>query len=291
MSETFGPLDHYPGILERARGLIDCVVQLRDRPGVTGIRLWGATHPHHLYGERTNAGMAGATPAAAEANRILLGRARRGELVRSASFRRHRYDESMKDLCRFIINLEDFAGPPSPSDDRVVYAAIQQERATLPEVTVDGFTGRVNRVKGALDTNDPIMGPILVVPTADQWTLRELVLVIRGTAPQLGGGAAAMTLGDTPTPHPDLQIPNPLHLVLPRPTTSMSIRNLEAAPGTGLLVSYGLGQTVYEIAAGNLRETFGSFGSGTIKEVCLMANAAAAVADFEITVTLSLGPA
>jgi len=289
MSETFGPLDHYPGILERARELIDLQVQLRDRPGVTGVRLWGSRHPHHLYGPRTNSGMGGATPNADANQRVVLNRARPNEITLSNSFRRgrFRYDEVTRGICRFIQNVTDVVGPPSISDDQVLYAAIQQERATLPEVTVDGFTGRANRIKGVVDLLDPILGPILVIPTVEQWTtLHETTQIIQADAPALGIGAVAMAVGGTPAPDPDLQIPNPLHFVLARPTTSITIRNLEAAPGTGLLVSHGLGQAVYEIPAGEERTYFGA-----VKEVCLMANAAAALASFEIEANLNLGGA
>ena len=50
---TFGPLDHYPGILERVVNLIDLQVQMRDRPEVDAVVLWASHRIEHLYGDRT----------------------------------------------------------------------------------------------------------------------------------------------------------------------------------------------------------------------------------------------
>ena len=98
--------------------------------------------------------------------------------------------------------------------------------------------------------------------------------------------AAALAIAETPTPNLDLQIPNPLHFILPRPTTSITIRNNEAALGTGLFVSHGLGQQVYEVPAAGERTFFGA-----VKEVCLQANAAAAVCSFSIEASINFGGA
>ena len=161
--------------------------------------------------------------------------------------------------------------------------AAQQERTTLPEVTVDGFTGRVNRVKGLNDTNDPILGPILCIPTAPQWTMARTTLIISGVAPQLGGGAVALGAeGTISAPDLDLQIPNPMHLILPRPTTSITVRNTDGA--SALRVCFGLGQQVYEIPALGNRTFFGA-----VKEVCLMSAAVAALATFSVEANIHLG--
>ena len=73
--------------------------------------------------------------------------------------------------------------------------------------------------------------------------------------------------GNMPSPDLDLQIVNPLHLVMPRPTTSFTIRNTDGA--NGLRVSHGLGGQIYEVPAGEFRTFFGA-----IKDICLQSAAA-----------------
>ena len=373
----FGPLDHYPGILERANGLID--LQIRNRKPVSGFRLWASLHPHHLYGSRlgVGAGLDGAAPVANDSARTLLVQGRQGRFLLSQSIlttKGLRYAEEIRGTTRFIFDLADFpsasAGPslaagtnfdfadtnpdtiirndagnfitdgfvegmavtvttatnPAndgtyiiapggvaagtltlvaaaaltasaadgnaalstsslalPNDDQMLFVAVQQERSTLPVVTVDGFTGRANRVKGVNDITDPILGPILCIPPANQMTMTETTLVISGTAPQLGGAVAMGVAGTIPTPDMDLQIPNPLHLILPRPTSSVTIRNTDGA--SALRVSHGLGQQIYEIPLGTARTFFGA-----VKEVCLQ-SAAAALCTFSIEANINFGGA
>ncbi len=280
MSIQFGPLDHFPGILERKPNLIDLMVQVRDRPLVSGVRLWGAAHPNHLYGPRAgppDSAMNTATPAAAVVQRIIVGRAFPNEIFRSAALQRARitFDEVTRGACRFVIDPADL-GVGAAS---ILFVALQQERKTLPSILTDGITGRANQIKGAVDNADNILGPILVVPTADQWTLSRTTLVISGEAPV--ASAAMGVAGTTPLPNLDLQIVNPLHFVLPRPTTSITIRNTDGA--SALRVSHGLGQQIYEIPLGTERTFFGA-----VKEVCLM-SAAAALCTFSVEANLNLG--
>tara|TARA_Y100000310_G_scaffold296048_1_gene327973 strand:+ start:12977 stop:14125 length:1149 start_codon:yes stop_codon:yes gene_type:complete len=373
----FGPLDHYPGILERKSGLID--LQIRNRTPVSGFRLWASTHPHHLYGNRTDAGggLEGAVPIADNFSRSLLLQGRPGRFLTSQSIlttKGLRFSEEIRGTTRFIFDLADFpalvAGPALPAgtdfdfadtnpdtlirndagsyiddgfvdgmqvtvtgatnpandgtyiiaaggvaagtltftaaaafvaslndltaavstsvvglplDDQMLFVAVQQERSTLPEVTVDGFTGRANRVKGANDITDQILGPILCIPPASLFTMSKPTLIISGTAPQLGGGAVAMGVaGALPAPDLDLQIPNPLHLILPLPTTSVTVRNTDAV--TALRVSFGLGQQIFEIPVLSERTMFGA-----VKEVCLMSAAAAALTTFSIDANINVG--
>jgi hypothetical protein len=290
MSSTFGPLDHYPGIMQRSPGLIDLQVQLRDRPNVVGLRLWASLNPHHLYGTRAGAvsGMGGAAPVANNARRRALLQGRPGRFSTSTSIlttKGLRYSEVIRGTTRFIFDLDDFpiAAPSQlPTDDQMLFVAIQQERIGLPSVLVDGFTGRANRVKGAVDTGDPILGPILCIPTALQMSMPETTLVISGDAPQLGAGLAMPVMGNFPVPFTDLQLPNPLHIVLPRPTTSITVRNNDGV--TGLRVSYGLGQQVFEIPVSGERTHFGA-----VKDICLMSAAAGALASFSLEANINFG--
>lgn len=278
----FGPLDHYPGLLERKNGLIDIHVQLRDRPAVTGIRLWASTHLHHLYGDRNGAVdslMNTATPPATLAARVIVGRARPNEIVLSNTIQKAglRFDQATRGTCRFVIDPADVGAP----ENSVLFAAIQQERASLPVVTVDGFTGRANVVKGLKDIGDDILGPILVIPSPGQMSMGETTLIISGSCPL--ATAAMGVAGTNPAPDLDLQINNPLHLILPRPTSSVTIRNTDGA--SALRVSHGLGQQIYEIPLGTARTFFGA-----VKEVCLQ-SAAAALCTFSIEANINFGGA
>lgn len=281
MSERFDPLDHYPGILERSANYIDLQVQIRDRPNVTGVRLWISAHPHHLYGPRAGVPdslMNTAVPAAATASRVALLQSRPNQITRSASIIRRRlmFGDVSRGICRFVFDPVD----ASVAEGVVLFAAIQQERMGLPVVTADGFTGRANQIKNAAfgDVGDPILGPIFVIPTVDQYSMAETTLVISAQAP--AASAAMGVAGTTPNPHLDLNIVNPMHLIIPRPTTSITIRNTDAA--SALRVSLGLGQQIFEIPLGRERTFFGS-----VKEVCVQ-SAAAALCSFSIEANINL---
>lgn len=278
---AFDPLDHYPGVLERGRNHVDLYVPLHNRKMVTGLRLWGAVHPHHLYGQRTAAGMAGAVPVANPALRVAMMQVRPNRVALSASKRRTPIPDVTRHAARFIFDPDDFA---PLSEDVTMFVAIQQERLTLPVVAVDGFTGRVNRVKGAVDTNDPIMGPILVVPSNAQYHMVETTLVITGDAPA-AGAAAVLPLTGPAAPDLDLQRPNPLHLVLPRPTTSWVIRNTDAV--NDLVVCLGYGQMPFSIPQGAAERTF--FGS--LKEIMVLSSAAGTTCTFSLEANVNLGGA
>lgn len=289
---TFGPLDHYPGILERVVNLIDLQVQMRDRPEVDAVVLWASHRIEHLYGDRTGAGLGGDN----DQRMVLLSAANkpsttiRRPIATSDSMLRRglRYDEVTRGVVRFLFDLNDFnpifdngAGKTVkvlPSDDQPLFVAIQQVRPSLP---VSGNGIRENVVKGAVDTGDPILGPILVIPTAHQMKMAETSIVIASIAPV--NSAAMGGAGEVPTPDLDLQVVNPLHLVMPRPTTSFTIRNTDAAES--LLVSHGLGAQIYEVPAGEFRTFFGA-----VKDICLQ-SATANACSFSLEANCNFGGA
>lgn len=298
---TFGPLDHYPGVLERKPGLIEVTVPMRDRPSASGATLVGSWHFHHLYGPRTASAMGAAAPAADAAQKWFMltassppdGTARNNYVV-SSSFMSGRLHHGLstevtRGALRFILDLNDFptiSGGKKvlPADDQMLFVSLLQIR---PSLTVGALGFRQPFVQGAVDNGDPILGPILPVPPAGWWTITEPTLILAGEAPATGAGAVAMgAASNFPAPDLDLQIPNPLHFVLPRPTTSINIRNTEAGGGATLRVSHGLGAQIYEIAPGAERTYFGA-----VKEICLMSAAAGATCSFAIEANINLGGA
>tara|TARA_Y100000310_G_scaffold296048_1_gene327974 strand:+ start:14326 stop:14985 length:660 start_codon:yes stop_codon:yes gene_type:complete len=210
------------------------------------------------------------------AARVLVGRALPNQIALSATPQRagFRFGDTTRGTSRFVTNQLDIAGA---AGDSVLFLAVQQERSTLPSILADGFTGRVNQIKGAVDTGDNILGPILVVPSPDQMTLMETTLMVSGQAPN--ASAAMGVAGTNPAPDLDLQIVNPMHLILPRPTTSITIRNTDGA--SALRVSHGFGQQIYEIPLGTERTYFGA-----VKEVCLQ-SAAAALCTFSVEANIN----
>lgn len=296
---SFGGLAHYPGVLERKPGLIEFQVSMRAQPQTSGAILWASWHFNHLYGDRTGSGMAGVTPAADPAARSALLAAAsppdgtaRGPVAVSPSFRSGRKSnalaggEVVRGTLRFILDVNDYptivAGVKTlPSDDHMLFVALNQIRPSQP---VSGTGFRQVLVKGAVDTNDPVLGPILVVPPAGWWTLSEPTLILSGDAPQLGAGTTMGAAGTFPAPDLDLQVPNPLHLVFPRPTTSLTVRNTEAGGGETLRVSHGLFGQIYAIPPATERTYFGA-----VKEVCLMSANAAATCAFSLEANINLG--
>lgn len=123
------------------------------------------------------------------------------------------------------------------------------------------------------------MGPIYVVPPAPFFGQNIPTLVLQGTAPANTGCVA----GSVPVIHPDIQLPNSMHIVLPRSTSSITITNLDGA--NTLLVSTGLGTPMAAVGpADDPAVLFGSF-----KEIVL-AGAGATAPAFSIYAVVALGP-
>lgn len=274
-------IDHYPGYLERKPGYFD--LQINDRPGVVAYRLWASTNPEHLYGERTGTGMLAV--GADNTARQLLFRVDQGKFYVSSSVKEagHRFDEQTRGITRMVFNLQDFFTPaapqPLPSDGQVTYFSVQQELATQPFVP-GTVPGRPNVVKGATDTGDPILGPVLIMPETTFFSQSTPTILIDSFAPA-GVAGVSMTVGDTPLLDLDLQNPNPQHIVFPRPTSTLTIRATDAVEG--LLVSFGTGGVVTSIPNGESRTIFGS-----VKDLLIGSDDAVVASRFSIEASISL---
>jgi hypothetical protein len=133
-------------------------------------------------------------------------------------------------------------------------------------------------VNGPVDIGEPKLGSIYVAPPPEFFGQPNPAITLSGTAPD-GTGAVA---GSVPPVHPDMQSPNPMHIVLPRRTASCFINNVDAA--NTLLVSTGWGipmtpvtptEDVIELGGGSRDVVIAGLG-GT--------------ADFSIYAVLNLGP-
>lgn len=275
----FGSYDHVPRILERKPELVD--LQIRNRlPEVTGYRLWGSRTPMGLWGTTTtlvNSGM-GAAGAALNLRQQLF-RTDAGVFYRSPEIRRRRllYDEVHRGGTRMVFSIKDFIAPaapqPLPNDQQFLFVAVQQERRSLG--------GGPVVVQGAVDTGEDILGPILVVPYPSFFTMMESTLLIQASAPGATLGTTVFA-GLPPVLDMDYQNPNPLHLVLPFPTTSITVRNLDGIEG--LYFSYDLGQPMVFVPAGEDRTHFGA-----VKDIVLASQNAANACLFSIEANINLG--
>jgi hypothetical protein len=146
-------------------------------------------------------------------------------------------------MTRYYFNPDDFVNPallsPMPADDAILYVRMQQS-----SMAAGGFlavpAGAVN------NASEPIRGPILVIPPVMFWQTGRPALSLAGIAPSNTG----CTAGNIPVVDETVQIPLPMHIVLPRPTSLITITNMNSAAGVTLLVSPGLGLPMVEIAYG-----------------------------------------
>ena len=136
-------------------------------------------------------------------------------------------------------------------------------------------------VQGVENHGDPKLGPIYVVPTPEFFGTSVPTLTLQGTAPANTG----CTAGSVPLIHEDIQDPNPMHIVLPRSTSSISITNLADPAGTDtLLISTGLGSTMASVGPTDDPATvFGAF-----KDI-VVAGVGAVAVPFSIYAVVALG--
>jgi len=260
----FGPFDVRPGLLERSTGVLDVIT--RHRPGTTALRLWNANSIENAYGTLATSGLAGTggvdtlttdVGTIGQSPRII----RRGCGVA----------ECRRGLTSFQYALEDIG----MSDDLLTYVRIQEERAGVWAAVPAG---------APLNANYPIRGPILVLPQAHFFAASANVLSLQANAPLLTGCIA----GAPPVFDNSVQTPLPLHLILPRPGATISVRNLSV--GDVLLVSFGLSQPMLEINPGEASvPTGGGYSQPGVREILLAADpTSAAVVPFSIEVTIGM---
>ena len=247
MSGSFGPFATRPGILQRSTDFVDLIV--RNTPEMKRLRLWGARTTDDAYGNLVGSGVGGAGAS-------ILMEANVGEIARSLTEeKRWRVEESRRGLTSFLFDVHDFALAPGSigSDDDYLFVRVQEMRKT---------TDAWLQVPAGPNAGWDIQGPILVVPPALYFFgMGGAALSVQGTAPS-GTGC---TFGHIPNLDETVTVPLPMHIVFPRPLTSVQIRNIDAA--NDLLVSYGLGQPMTRILQGG--SDIAIFGAPGITEIVL----------------------
>ena len=264
-----GPFGTAPQLIERKAGIIDMMV--RDQPQTTHLRFWGARTLNSAYGNYATSGLTGAVTQVSEL--FTVGKSRQ---FRSATILQRRwswYGENLKNTSRIAFDPADYAGDIAtdlPPDDEYWFVRVQERRAAV---------GDYLTVVGGANTGAPKMGPIYVVPPPSFFGQNNPTLVLQGTAPANTGCVA----GSVPVIHPDIQLPNPMHVVLPRSTCSITITNLDAVDT--LLVSTGLGTPMAAVGpSDDPAIVFGSF-----KEL-VVAGAGATSPAFSVYAVVALGP-
>jgi Kef-type K+ transport system membrane component KefB len=175
-------------------------------------------------------------------------------------------------MSRIVFDPDDYASlAEMPSDDELLFVRVQEFATTV---------GGWRTVLGVDDNGVPILGPIVVVPTAALFSRPRAPLSLTGNAPANTLAAAG---GIVPL-HEDSQTPNPMHIILPRPAT-IKLRNLGSV---GLLFAFGLEHPLETLSAGSEKEVVGG-----VKELLLASadnSGVAAVAPlFNITAVVNMG--
>lgn len=247
MSGSFGPFATRAGILQRSTDFFDVVV--RNTPEMKRLRLWGAPTIDDSYGALVGSGLTGSGGS-------ILMEADVGEIARSSSVvDRWHVEESRRGQTSFLFDIQDFGLTPGSigSDDQYLFVRVQEMRKT---------TNSWLQVAAGPNAGWDVKGPILIVPTALYFFgLGGASLTMPGTAPN-GTGC---TFGVIPNVDETVNSPLPLHLVFPRPLTSVQVRNIDAA--NDLLVSYGLGMPMTRILQGG--NDISIFGAPGITEMVL----------------------
>ncbi len=263
MSDTFGPLAVRPGILERSTHMIDFLV--RNRPGTTGYRLWVSPSLEDAYGTLATSGLAGTGGTA-----VLETYAGGAGQTQSVTKRGWRVEESRRGQTSFRVDPEDVG----ISDEVFFFVRVQEQRAGI-WMAVPALA--------PLNASYPIRGPILVVPTAAFHASSAGVITLQVLAP-LGTGCVG---GMNPFWDSTVQVPLPLHIVLPKPANTVIVKNGSA--GEAALVSYGMGMPMRTLDAGESSiPTGGGYSQPGVREI-VIASDGTAIAAVPIIIELSIG--
>ncbi len=236
MSDHYGPFATTIGMVERHPGLVD--VMLRDKPDVAGYRLYAHATLDGCYGNPDafgggDSGVGGTGPD------VFL-TVNRSATVSSPSVIRRGWGaigESRRGMARAYFSLDDYTTPGNniPSDSDQAYIRVQENARS---------TGwRV--VLGATNNDAPVLGPIYILPVPGFMSTNLPTMTFAGTAPANTQSAALLV----PKLNVASDFPNPMVIVLPRACDELTLKNLEAAAGTSMLVSLGLGMPMIEVAA------------------------------------------
>jgi len=266
----FGPWSKAPQLVERKARLVDMMV--RDQPEVNRLRFYAAGTLNAAYGNPATSGLSGAVTQVQPLFEVGASRQFRSPSVikRAWSW----YGEALKNMSRVAFDPSDYssvflgAGIAAPSDEDYWFIRLQERRST---------TGW-QEVSGAVNNGEPKLGPIYVVPQPEFFGQNIPTLILQGTAPNSTG----CTAGERPALDLDMQVPNPMHIVLPRTTSSITINNLSTTET--LLVSTGLGTPMTAVGPDDdPAVVFGSF-----KEIVIAGDGANV--DFSVYAVVGLGP-
>lgn len=268
---NLGPFASTPGIVERATHLVD--LQIRNRPQIAAYRLWGQRTLNDAYGDPTNSKVVG------------TGSVQMLEVTSGQTFRSNTIiqkglglmDENLRGTTRIVFDPDDFVGDvltTLPPDDDVLYVRLQERPLTKTAFNVVA--------NGLVNAGSPILGPIYIVPPARFFGMVGSPISVDGKAPANTGSV----IGKVPQVTPDGQVPNPMHVVLPRHCRNFRILNRSI--DTVLLLSFGLGDSLSTLGPGQESMLYGN-----IKEVVLASvdnsGANAKSVEFSIQAIVSLG--
>lgn len=247
---TTSPFSARVGLSRRSPHVVDLII--RNSPMVTDYRLWVSRSLDDAYGTVVNSGLAGSGGTMimeAHTNRmaispkiVLNGQASVAEVRRGQT--------------SFMFDVDDYIVPAGdiPSDSEYLFARVQENRLALGWTKVSALA--VN------NASMPIRGSILVVPDPSFYSHAASVFSLAGTAPA-GSDCVA---GIPPVIDQTVQKPMPMHIIFPRPMGSLNVRNTSAA--ATLLVAFGLGQPMVEVApGGSILPTGGGFSLPGVGEL------------------------
>lgn len=260
----FGSFDIRPGILQRSTGLVDLIT--RHRQGTTALRLWSSNSIEDAYGTLVGSGLAGSG-----GTNILEADA--GVVAQTVGFAKRGWSipECRRGNTSFQYTPEDIG----VSDDYFTYVRLQEQRLG---VWVAVPAGLVNQ-------GYALRGPILIVPPTYFLSSSAAVLSLQSVAPLLTGCVAGLP----PVFDSTVQTPLPLHIQFPKPAATVTVKNL-SEDGDSLLVCYGLGMPMMDIAAGDSTvPTGGGYAQPGVREIIVaaMADASGAV-PFSIDATIGM---
>lgn len=239
MTSVLGPYNQTAGVLLRRTNFIDLLIPNLD-PAVTAYRVWGAGVLNDAYGDPDSGSVGGV-----EAGRKVLFEVSRDRMYASKSCRKMNYAvENFNRHSRALFNPRDFwaaANPqPLPLDEEMLYLRVQQER-----------NGVWQTITGAVNTGDPILGPIIPVPAGEFYANPNSSISLKGVAPAVSTAA----LGTTPVAalNTDQQTDAPvMALHLPVPVSQMWVTNNDAL--NPLFVSLGWGMPFMSIPKATTQE-------------------------------------
>ena len=223
----YGPFSIRPGILQRSTHLIDLIV--RNDPSASAYRLWVSRTLNDAYGTMTGSGLTGS-------GGLNIMDAKSKKLVASPTIIRKGWAgiaEVRRDQTSFMFDVNDYIVPipPNlpevPSDEEYLFARIQEQRGPSGWLAVPPLAPN--------NADMPYMGPILVVPPPTFYGRAAGVISLAGLAPA-GSDCEA---GFAPVFDTTMQKPLPMHITMPFPMASVTVRNTSA--DKTLLVSFGMG--------------------------------------------------